>query len=207
MDGESGGEAPGRRGRPRDERLDQAIIAAATRLLLDVGYAAFSVDLVTSHTGVAKTTIYRRWPTKAHLVVAVIGQLQRQVANPDTGDLRRDLLDLTRGLAEMVCQPGIRELAAELIAASARDADLWHAIRRLWGERREATLEVLRRAGWPDPELAVDQLAGPIYYRLLITGDPVEETYATRLVDAVIGRHDADQHRTRTTHTEESERE
>jgi AcrR family transcriptional regulator len=61
-----------KRGRPRREGADATILAAARELLDDAGYAAFNVDIVAERTGIAKTTIYRRWPTKGALVAAAI---------------------------------------------------------------------------------------------------------------------------------------
>ncbi len=61
-----------RRGRPRREGADETILAAARALLDESGYAAFNVDAIAERTGIAKTTIYRRWPTKGALVAAAI---------------------------------------------------------------------------------------------------------------------------------------
>jgi AcrR family transcriptional regulator len=61
------------RGRPRREGADEEILRATRDLLDEGGYAAFNVDIVAERTGIAKTTIYRRWPTKGALVAAAIG--------------------------------------------------------------------------------------------------------------------------------------
>lgn len=60
------------RGRPRREGADETILDAARALLDEAGYAAFNVDVIAERTGIAKTTIYRRWPTKGALVAAAI---------------------------------------------------------------------------------------------------------------------------------------
>ena len=60
------------RGRPRREGADETILGAARALLDEAGYAAFTVDVIAERTGIAKTTIYRRWPTKGALVAAAI---------------------------------------------------------------------------------------------------------------------------------------
>lgn len=60
------------RGRPRREGADEEILRATRELLEQFGYAAFTVDLVSDRTGIAKTTIYRRWPTRGALVAAAI---------------------------------------------------------------------------------------------------------------------------------------
>src|SRR5688500_17300401 len=60
------------RGRPRREGADETILVAARALLDEAGYAAFNVDVIAERTGIAKTTIYRRWPTKGALIAAAI---------------------------------------------------------------------------------------------------------------------------------------
>ncbi len=156
--------------------------------MLRRGYAGLSVDGVAATLGIAKTTIYRRWPTKAHLVLEVVASMQATGEPPDSGDLRADLVAVTTSLLRALRQPGMRELAGELVAASTRDEALDRGVRRLWAARREATLAVLRRGGVPDPEVVVDALAGSAYYRLLLTGDPLDDVYARQLVDLVLGR-------------------
>ena len=63
---------PSTRGRPRDVDVDRRILAATFRQLVDVGYGALSIEAVAAEAGVAKTTIYRRHPSKAELVVAAL---------------------------------------------------------------------------------------------------------------------------------------
>lgn len=65
-------EAPKGRGRPRKADADRRILEAAVALLGERGYRDFTVDVVSERTGIAKTTIYRRWPSKAELVAAAI---------------------------------------------------------------------------------------------------------------------------------------
>src|SRR5260370_7974649 len=82
-----------RRGRPRDRAVDQRVLSAAWGLLHAGGYAALNMDDVAERAGVAKTTLYRRWPTKDHLATAVAAEMLGEGPIPDTGDLRRDLTE------------------------------------------------------------------------------------------------------------------
>ena len=167
------------------------------------GYAALNMDDVAERAGVAKTTLYRRWPTKDHLAVAAGAQLLGEVPIPDSGDLRRDLTEFAGTLAESLnrlrmaghygggATPG---LAAELIAAAARHPDIGEMMRAGYAQRHalaRARIErAVEREGLRpdlDPGLLIDQLAGPIYYRILITGAPADREYAGRLVDALLG--------------------
>ena len=150
----------------------------------------------------AKTTLYRRWPTKDHLAIAVGAQMLGEVPIPDSGDLRQDLTECAAVLAESLNRlrmaghygggksPG---LAAELVAAAARHPDIGEVVRAMYAERHalaRARLEraVSREGLRPDLDqgLLVEQLVGPIYYRILITGAPADRGYAERLVEALL---------------------
>lgn len=193
--------ATARRGRPRDGAVDRRVLSAAWGLLQAGGYAALNVDDVAERAGVAKTTLYRRWPTKDHLAVAVGARMLGEVPIPDTGNLRRDLTEFAGALAGSLgrlrtaghdggASPG---LAAELVAAAARHPDIGEAVRAGYAQRHalaRARLEraVSREGLRPDldPALLIEQLVGPIYYRILITGAPADRGYAGRLVDALL---------------------
>jgi len=194
--------AAARRGRPRDSGVDRRVLSAAWGLLHAGGYAALNVDDVAERAGVAKTTLYRRWPTKDHLAIAVGAQMLGEVPIPDSGDLRQDLTEFATALAESLNRlrmaghygggksPG---LAAELVAAAARHPDIGEVVRAMYAERHalaRARLEraVSREGLRPDLDqgLLVEQLVGPIYYRILITGAPADRGYAERLVEALL---------------------
>jgi AcrR family transcriptional regulator len=192
----------GRRGRPRDGAVDERVLSAAWGLLHAGGYAALNMDDVAARAGVAKTTLYRRWPTKDHLAVAVAAEMLAEVPIPDTGDLRHDLTEFTVGLAgslnllRMAGHYGggaSAGLVAELVAAFARHPDIGELVRAGFAQRHALARTRLERAREReglreeiDPGVLIDQLAGPIYYRILITGAPADRDYAERLVDAVL---------------------
>ncbi len=191
-----------RRGRPRDGAVDQRVLRAAWGLLHAGGYAALNMDDVAERAAVAKTTLYRRWPTKDHLATAVAAEMLGEVPIPDTGDLRRDLTEFAAALAasldrlRMAGHSGggaSAGLAAELVAAVARHPDIGGPVRAGYAQRHamaRARLERAREREGLRPDIdqgvLIDQLAGPIYYRILITGGPADREYAERLVDAVL---------------------
>ncbi|WP_326633740.1 TetR/AcrR family transcriptional regulator [Nonomuraea fuscirosea] len=216
------------RGRPRRADVDEGVLSAATELLLQRGYAGLSPDEVAERAGVAKTTLYRRWPTKDHLALAVVARLQAGDEITDSGDIRRDLPAYLekiaaglnrmraagRGAASAGDQPDDRPgdqpdgkagdqdepddgrgagTVAELVAAAARHPDVGALERRMYAERNALAHALLHRAverGELRPDLDVealfDQLAGALYYRVLITGLPVDRAYAERLVDTAL---------------------
>jgi AcrR family transcriptional regulator len=192
---------PARRGRPRDTAVDQRVLNVAWDLLVTGGYAGLNVDEVAERAAVAKTTLYRRWPTKDHLAIAVVTRTIPPTTVPDTGDLRHDLTEFAVGLATNLHRyrmarrsDGVSAgLAGELVAATARHPDLGDLVRALHGRRHAMLLARLQRATEreglrPDIDHAmlIDQVSGPIYYRILITGAPTDRGYAERLVSAVL---------------------
>jgi AcrR family transcriptional regulator len=198
------GKHASRPGRPRSD-IDGRALDVALGHLVAHGYTGLSVDAVAQEAGVAKTTLYRRWPTKDHLAVAVIARMQDAVEVPDTGDIRADLTDYLEQIAlglnrmrragrpdEAADDPSAG-LVAELAVAAARHNDIGELLRAVFAQRNAVVLAVLERARQrgelrPDtePEVLFDQLAGALYYRLLVTGQPIDRAYAQRLVHSAL---------------------
>ena len=100
---EKGSEAiDGKRGqgRPRDARVDARVLDATLELLADRGLGALTMEAVAQRAGVSKATIYRRWPSRDHLVAAAFASISEPIAIPDTGNVRDDLMAMVTGLQE-----------------------------------------------------------------------------------------------------------
>jgi AcrR family transcriptional regulator len=190
-----------RRGRPRDNAVDERVLDVAWDLLLSGGYAGLNVDEVAERAAVAKTTLYRRWPTKDHLAIAVATRRIPFAMVADTGDLCRDLTEFAVDMAANLQQyraaggsDGVSAgLAGELVAAASRHPDIGDLIRALHARRHAMALERLKRASEReglrtdiDHAILIDQISGPIYYRALVTGAANDRGYAERLVRAVL---------------------
>lgn len=181
-------------GRPRDPAIDVAVLNATLAVLSRDGYGGFSVDAIAAEAGVSKPTIYRRWPSKKALILAAAEQLSHTIPVPESGDLRSDLEAIVVGLANTFGAPATDRLVAALVAGMAQDPELATAVRTgFLGVRRDAARVVLERASargeiesGVDLDLAIDLLASPLYYRLLVTGDTIDRTFATQVVDVVI---------------------
>src|SRR5438309_2129391 len=85
---------PGRPGRPRSEEADRAILGAAVEELVERGLAGVSMESIAARAGVAKTTLYRRWKDKVALCLEAVGRTKAPLAEPATGSLRGDLVQL-----------------------------------------------------------------------------------------------------------------
>jgi AcrR family transcriptional regulator len=187
--------APNRkRGRPRSVEADAAIQAAVISLLEEVGYTGLRIDDAAERAGVSKTTIYRRWPTKAALVVDVLRALKaEQIPMPETGEFEQDLRALVYDLYASLNGTSLGRALAGLLAEKHADPELAAAIEQLWTVRQSMVAAVLRRGvatGQVRKDLDVptllEFLAAPAYYRLLITGQPLDRRSAKRHADALV---------------------
>ncbi len=164
--------------------LDDRILDAAIRRLHRNGYAGLRVDDVAADAGVAKTTLYRRCPSKEALVADAVRHLYTdRVGVIDTGDLRLDLLTLVRE-SHAVLSEGPGRALEELVRQSGASRELAAVVRSTNDARRRAFHEALNRAvarGEIDPtvqhELVIDMLVGPIWTRRLVT----DRAYVTAL--------------------------
>jgi AcrR family transcriptional regulator len=183
------------KGRPRDERTDRAILNATRELIAEVGVYEFRTEDLAARAGVGKGAIYRRYGSKDELVTAAVGSLvSDEIAVPDTGSTREDLLVLMREAVAVYRGPGAGRLMPNLVGAMARKPELAKAVRDgFLSGRRAALSEVLRRGVERgdlrpdlDVELALDVLGGPLFYRLLITGGPIDDALAEGVADLIL---------------------
>jgi AcrR family transcriptional regulator len=181
-------------GRPREERADRAILAAALELMAEQGVRDLRMDDVASRAGVGKATIYRRYRSKEELVSATVAQLVSEITLPDTGSTRDDLLALMRkavtvysGSLEAGVMPG-------LVEAMSRDPELARTVREGFLAGRRAELRSVLERGVArgdlsadmDFELALDVLGGPLFYRLLVTGGPIDDGLARGVAELIL---------------------
>lgn len=190
-----GGEAPEPQplGRPRDERIDDEVVSAVLKVLQTGGYRAVTIEGIARRVGRARTSLYRRWSSKSHLVAfAVVSALGENPA-ADTGNLRNDLEAAVSTLLNGFAGPMGRALAG-LVADMAQDEDLAEAIRQeVLGRRRQSIQEAFARARSRgevradlDIELVLDMLTAPFYFRTLFGHAPVTRRMTRDVVDYVL---------------------
>jgi AcrR family transcriptional regulator len=181
-------------GRPRETRTDRAILAATLELIAEVGVRDFRMDDVADRAGVGKGAIYRRYRSKDELVAAAVAALVSEITVPDSGSTRGDLLALMREAVEVYADPTAAGVMPSLVGAMRRQPELARAIREgFLSRRREALREVLERGVARgdlrtdlDFELALDVLGGALFYRLLITGGPLDEQLAEGVAELIL---------------------
>ena len=182
------------RGRPRSREAHDAILAASLELIREAGFDALAMDAIAARAGVGKATVYRRWKSKELLVVEAIDDIVRAVPDPDTSSTEGDLMVLMNATLRMYADPATAALLSGLVAAMVRSEVIANAVRGGFvGMRRDAMRRALLRGmargelrADTDLELALDLLSGPLLYRYLISGLPVDEPLARGCVDAVM---------------------
>jgi AcrR family transcriptional regulator len=191
----SGSVSPASRlGRPRSERARLAILDAAYDLLIEGGLGAATMEAIAARAGVSKVTIYKWWPTRGAVAVdAYFHRSEPTNTIEDTGDLA---CDLTNQLAKMIDafagRPGV--VMAELIGQAQTDPNLAETLRSRWLKpRRDEAAAVLQRSidrGEIRPDVDIralmDQLFAPIYYRLTMQHEPLDEMLARTLVRTLL---------------------
>lgn len=193
MPNERNDDAPRRgRGRPRREGADEQILEVTLAVLEEKGYADLTVDEVAERTKVAKTTIYRRWPSKGALVAAAVATRVTPFIPPDTGSLEGDLLAVaTRAYTTLSSDLG--RIFAGLIGESQLDPDLQEIMLTSTRQRRQVYEGVVKRAvdrgelsSTVDVELLIDLVVGALWNRLLITRTPLRESMPREIVQMVL---------------------
>jgi AcrR family transcriptional regulator len=177
----------------RSARVRAATLAATIDELAQSGYAALTLDGVARRAGVHKTTLYRRWGTRESLVLdAMLELVGEHVPVPDAGSLRDDLLALVSAALATASTPAGQAIVRAVVAAGPNDAALAAANHRFWAERLAMDGEIVTRAiergevpPGTDPRSVVEAVLGPVYFRLLVTGEPPDRAFVELIVDIV----------------------
>jgi AcrR family transcriptional regulator len=180
-------------GRPRDERIDREVVAAVLSLLRTRGYGAVTIDGIARTVKRARTSLYRRWPSKRHLVAyAIVSEMGDNPAT-DTGRLGADLEAAVATLRSAFAGP-LGQALAGLVADMAADPELADTIRQeVLAARRKSMREAFMRARARhevranlDIELVIDMLTGPFYYRTLFGHAPITRRMTREVVQYVL---------------------
>lgn len=188
-------EGPIRPGRKRDHTRDPEIMTAAIDVLAEVGYERMTVDMVAARAKAGKATLYRRWPSKADLVLDAVGCMGAAKAGPlpDTGSLRGDLVAL---LSPRTVHDADHKLKVMLGLASvtAHSPELAESIREAFLEPRAAVtralLERAKERGEISPSCDVGLLSrvssSMVISRAMFEHRPVDRAFLLSVIDGVI---------------------
>lgn len=176
--------------------ITAAIRNAVMNELAEVGYGRLSIEAVARRAGVGKTAIYRRWSNKLEMVLEIVSDVAgRAVPLPDTGSFTDDLQLLTMIVSRALQHRIASQIIPDLMAEAARNPQIAETLQKALRTHQQAVGEKLvsqavRRGELPegtDPELAVDLMLGPLYWRLAVARTPLPDGYLEKLQAAVIG--------------------
>ena len=181
-------------GRPRSERARRAVLDAAWAQFEEQGYAAATIEAIAARSGVAKTTIYRWWPSRAAILVDVLVEVANvNVPPPRAGDPIRAMAAELRGIAGAINGPLGRLLTSLLGDAQVEPLVRSALIDRLFRPRSQASSSNIGRAHADGtlradvpPAVATDLLVGPLFYRMFVQHEPVTDTFVKQVLQYVV---------------------
>jgi AcrR family transcriptional regulator len=178
----------------RVERSKRVVLEATYKLLAAAGLSGVSVDEVSRRSGVAKTTIYRHWPTRESLLLDACSRLVAWLPVPDTGAIRTDLEALACEVVGRLHQPSATAMPS-VIDAAERDDELAKLHSRIHAQMCAAFFSVIERAQErgelarsQDARELVASILGPILYRRFFSRERLDEAFARKVVERALRR-------------------
>lgn len=177
----------------RSARVRQAVLEATAQTVAERGADAVNIGEIARQAGVHDTSIYRRWPTKEHLIFdALLDYSQERLPIPDTGTLRADLVAYMALVINYSATP-IAQALIKAMAVTRDDAAMAAGRAQFWQFRFDQTRVMLDRAVTrgelapdTDPLAALELITGALYFRLLLTREPFDDDIAGHFVDVLI---------------------
>ncbi|MFI6443016.1 TetR/AcrR family transcriptional regulator [Kitasatospora sp. NPDC050543] len=190
------------KGRPRSAAADRAILDATRETLADLGWGGLTMGHVATRAGVAKTTLYRRWPSRNELVVDAVASLFDELVMADLGSLRADIEAVVEQFAALLSRPETQAALLSLFAEGSRDPQLHRRIREAIVDPQKQLVQQGRRNAQARGELApdldeaaaceeidiiFDTIAGTVEHRILVSGEPVTAEWIRRFTTLLLG--------------------
>ncbi|MFE3741021.1 TetR/AcrR family transcriptional regulator [Streptomyces sp. NPDC059134] len=191
-----------RGGRPRSAEADAAILEATRAALGELGWTKLTMGDVAARAGVAKTTLYRRWPSKSELVVDAVAALFDSMELADLGSLAADVESAVLQFAALLERPETKTALMAVIAESTRDEALRRRIRVSIVERQKRLVLLGRERAQargelpyePDAvtadrtaDLIFDVIAGAVVNRTMVSAQPVDGPWARTFTELLLG--------------------
>jgi AcrR family transcriptional regulator len=179
----------------RRARTERVVLDATRELLAESGFGSLTIEGVAERSGVAKTTIYRRYRSKNDLALGVLLDMVGDVSTqPYVEDTRTELTELIDRTVDLMCNSLLGQVMQGLVSEVAADPELARTYReRVVSHRLADVTELVERgisrgelrAGL-NPEMVTDLLLGPIYYRFFLSGSPMDEGFGKSLVATLL---------------------
>jgi AcrR family transcriptional regulator len=169
------------------------VLTTAFELLSDSGIGGFSVDEVASRSGVAKTTIYRHWPSREALVLDAASRISAEQEVPDTGSLEGDVRAILANLGHLLDTARWSSVVPSIVDVAERDPEFARIHGRIQRGHAAPLREVLERsarqgeiAATADQSVMISALIGPLYYRRWFSREPIDDDFIQTIVRNVM---------------------
>lgn len=173
----------------RVERSRHTVLSAAFKLLSEGGVASFSVDEVARRSGVAKTTIYRHWPTREALVIDACSRMIAEQETPDTGSLEGDVTAILMEIAHLLPTANWSFVLPSIVDTAERNPEFAEIHSRIQRGHAAPLREVLQRAvdrgelpALADASTIVAALLGPLFYRRWFSREPIDDAFVKTII-------------------------
>ncbi|MGB3481574.1 MAG: TetR/AcrR family transcriptional regulator [Mycobacterium sp.] len=181
-------------GRPRDPRIDAAILAAAADLLVEIGYANITMAAIADRAGTTKTALYRRWSSKAEIVHEAAFPAAPTALQMPAGDIAADIEAMIAGARDVFVSPVVRAALPGLVADMAADAELNSRVMARFGDVfgviRARLADAVDRGEVHDdidPDRLVEVIGGTTLMRLLLSpGGELDDTWVAQTSAIVV---------------------
>jgi AcrR family transcriptional regulator len=178
----------------RVEKSKQTVLATTFELLAKLGLSGVSVDEISRRSGVAKTTIYRHWPSRETLLMEACSQFKSSLSVPNTGSLKGDLEALAGEVVARL-QHSSSTVMPSIIDVAERNEELAALQAEIHAQTRGPLVTVIERAQQrrelahsQDPREVVACILGPLLYRRFFSREPLDQAFAKRIVVRALGK-------------------
>jgi len=182
-----------RPGRPRDPRLDDALLEAGLAVFLEFGYGAASLTEIARRAGVGTPAIYRRWPTKADMAIDIVERMAEPDPIPDSGAIRDDLVNFMERRLRTWTTPLFRKLMLPMLMQGNQEGSVaadvgarFLTYRKALEARIARSIEAGELRAGTNPGRLVDLLMGTISMPLLFFQELPAVDEAAAIVDQVL---------------------
>lgn len=169
------------------------IMDAALAQLAEDGATRFTMEGIAARARASKSTVYRRWPNAAALLVDAMEYSFRPIEAPDTGSVRVDLRQVVAHTMYLLTATPFARLMAAIVDLAERDPTLAETHAALTARQRNPILDVIARAqargevrSDADLELLADLVVGPLFYRRFVAHRGLSDDLAESLVTTVL---------------------
>jgi AcrR family transcriptional regulator len=178
----------------RVRRSQDRVLTTTFELLSESGVGGLTVDEVSRRSGVAKTTVYRHWPTREALVLDACSRISAVQETPDTGSLGGDVVAILANIAHLLFTARWSSVLPSIVDTAERDPEFADIHSRIQDGHAAPLREVLERAAVrgelsaaADPSTMIAALLGPLFYRRWFSREPIDDQFIKTITANVVG--------------------